>query len=1183
MRNMRQIILFVMGLILGNGSMVAQDFSQLRLSREIATLSKNYVEGYQEKIIQNNFTYHSFRHDLGASMLTRCEETPSPMSWYTSEVPADFSDEKVGFIWIAAMSMIGEDAEFTVKVNGEARFVLPVSSQKDRTVRGDDGAFLRFLTCMTDRHGDGHGYMFMEVPVSWINRGERQIIEIEGSKSGSSTWLIVFEASDAMEYLQRSAGYNALAKIDLHRNGSEWNLSLTTLPPESGDEILIRSGKKILGKVPVVGTGMATVTIEFSDRDFRDVIRVTDKQGEILAWNKTSQEPVVSQILPQGVLKNTVTKSGDELTVVGERIWMPGLVNNLIRLSESDMGQSHILLMNSSHQDIAWMDTPEKCVVERDTMLLTPLFERAAVDPGYRFDIEDALMIREFIQRHPDQKETVRELLADGRISCGATYIQPYEEMYSGEALVRQLYFGKKWLKDEFGYQADTYWNVDVPGRTLQMPQILAKAGVNNMVVTRHKLGFFDWYSPDGSKVRGFSNGHYGDSFTALSSEYYMAMDYLAGYSFKWQSFYNEKQPGKVVPLLSDWDMSPAKDYSRLIDSWNSVRQLTAPDGRTIKTSLPELREVLAPQMFEALAASNPQVDVIKGERPALWLYIHGPSHQQAMKMSREADILLPQAEKVATINGLLDGTFASYPAEALQNAWEAKIYPDHGWGGKGGDITDAFFASRYQFAKAEAEKILEKELWKMAAHVKPVEAAGRQVFVFNSLSWERSSPVTFSMSFPDGEFKSFLLTDDQGLEVPVQILESSKNAAGFIDRASFVFIASEVPSLGYRTYRLTGSHDTQVVPMPKQGKRLENEFYVLEFGQGGLTRIYDKELDEELIDASGFAAGEVFTMRSVGNGAGEFAQVQQPDMVGFDKTGNRRTEWKLVHEGPVMTEYVCRQPIKHAVAELHVRLYKSIKKLDFDVALLNWEGILYREFRMALPIKGSGGKVVYEVPYGKLEVGLDEMEGDAGERYTTPAKEIHPRAIQNWVNVSQPDFSVTLSSSVVAMDYLDPTGLAGETTFIQPILLASRRSCHGLGNEYLQTGDHSFSFSLRSHQPGWENGYRFGIEANEKLLVVTDYQAISGASLPSSASFFNPGKSSILLSVIKKAEDSNGVVIRGVEMEGKNARLDMNSWFKTDLFVPLSLIEEEGVETKQAMKQVDLKPFEIGTFKLTK
>ena len=40
------------------------------------------------------------------------------------------------------------------------------------------------------------------------------------------------------------------------------------------------------------------------------------------------------------------------------------------------------------------------------------------------------------------------------------------------------------------------------------------------------------------------------------------------------------------------------------------------------------------------------------------------------------------------------------------------------------------------------------------------------------------------------------------------------------------------------------------------------------------------------MIDASKFTLGEVFTMQSVGNGAGEFSDIQQPSMEGYDKTG---------------------------------------------------------------------------------------------------------------------------------------------------------------------------------------------------------------------------------------------------------------------------------------------------------
>ena len=164
------------------------------------------------------------------------------------------------------------------------------------------------------------------------------------------------------------------------------------------------------------------------------------------------------------------------------------------------------------------------------------------------------------------------------------------------------------------------------------------------------------------------------------------------------------------------------------------------------------------------------------------------------------------------------------------------------------------------------------------------------------------------------------------------------------------------------------------------------------------------------------------------------------------------------------------------------MKLYHQQKRIDFETALLNWEGELYREFRMALPLNMTDAQVAYEVPFGVVEVGKDEMGGAAGERYKTACKDFHPRGIENWIGASNNEFGVTMSSTVAVADWIDPTDNPKDYTVLQPILLASRRSCHWEGNEYLQTGDHHFRFSITSHKPGWKNGAVFGRAANELL-----------------------------------------------------------------------------------------------------
>lgn len=1162
----------------------AQNFDKIQMLQELAAETQGYYEGYSEKILPNTFNYHSFRHDIGASMITRCLETPNPMSWKTQSLPDEILTDGVGFVWISAMDLNTGGAHFDFSFNSIKRFSFAAANRQNWSLESEDGGRLSFTTIMTDRHGDAHGYMQLWAPKSWIMPGEKQLIHIQGDQSNQSTWIIVYEASDALSFLQGSVGFNALFSLDYKEKGKDAVILIRSTESVAGKEIRIESGRFSRTLVLNNQTGFSEISFNIPTKRLGSEIKMCDDKGELLVWDLKSTSPQNSIMMAQGVLKNQLISSAPgELNILSQRNYMPDLVESMLALSNSSMASGQILLMNSSHQDIAWMDSPEKCIVERDTMLLQPLFDRAAVDPDYRFDVEDALMIKEYIQRHPDKKELLGQLLKDGRISCGATYTQPYEEMYSGEALARQFYFGAKWLMDEFGYVADTYWNVDVPGRTLQMPQLMKKAGVKNLVMTRQELGFYNWFSPDGSSITGFSNGHYGDSFGPLNSEYYIASDYLSDYSFLWESFYKPETQGKVIPLLSDWDMSPAKDYSNLISSWKGLKELKNKKGEIVPVSLPEFKEALAPEMFEAFRATDPMIPSIYGERPALWLYIHGPGHQKALKASREGDILLTQVEKIATVNALLEGSFISYPEKRLQNAWEAKIYPDHGWGGKMGLITDDLFRRKYEFARSEAREMMSLELAELGSRITVTADKGRPILVFNSLSWMRSSPLTMELSFDTGMARGVELYDASGNQVPSQLSEEILNQDGSIRSATLSFVGKDIPAVGYRVFYLKSQKERIPVPMPKQGKRLENSFYIIEFGSGGVNRIFDKELDKEIINPEGFTAGEVFTLRSIGNGAGEFSQVQQPDTVGFDKTGNYSTAWKLVEDGPVFVAYTYRQAVRNAVVEQKVILYKEIKKIDFEIALLNWEGVLYREYRMALPVNAENGKVVYQVPYGKLELGKDEMDGMAGERYIVPAKDIHPRAMENWINVSSDEIGVTLSSSVVGVDYVDITGTSGNSTLIQPILLASRRSCHGEGNDYLQTGDHYFSFSLNSHQPGWEKGYRFGLEANEKLQVAIDFKMYADADLPEEKSFFSLEKDNIIISVIKKAEDNNDIIIRAYEAEGKLSKAKINSAFQFKAIEKTNLIEQ-ALPNSSILKissQIIFSAFTIDTYRL--
>ena len=688
------------------------------------------------------------------------------------------------------------------------------------------------------------------------------------------------------------------------------------------------------------------------------------------------------------------------------------------------------------------------------------------------------------------------------------------------------------------------------------MQQILSKAGIPYMIISRYHEGFYRWLSPDGSSVVAYSPGHYSNASAILSAAPAEAAELIEQKLSRWNAYYHQRNIPPEFPLLNSVDFSKPTDFGPLINFWNV--------GHVAKNGLSEsrMRYSSARQFFDGLTKTTPGFDQIKGERPNLWLYIHGPTHHWAISAQREAGILLPAAETFNTISSLLQGSFHGYPSEAMREAWTAAIYPDHGWGGKEGQITDRLFRKKYEFARDRGKEMLNDALRKIASQIKTSPSKGLPIIVFNSLSWERTDPVVVEIKSPA---RNWQIQDAHGNILASQILPP---LPGQDEGATLLeFIAPAVPPLGYKAFFLVenassaSSGDTEL-----PANVYENRFYKVEFAPGGLKGILDKELARDLLNTEKFLGFEVFTMQSVGNGAGEFGRVQQPTMAGFDKLSAHKTPWKYEakESGPLKAVFRLKQPLPNCTIEEKIIIYNDLKRVTCEVAILNWDGTPYREFRLALPVKAPGAQVAYEVPMGVVEVGKSEIPGTGGPaygnlNYDEPCSEIRPREVQNFLSASGPDFGVTMSTSVAVNDYKDPTSNPVSYPVLQAVLLASRRSCHSEGNWYLQEGDHYYRFSIFSHAPGWRNGYRPGIEANTPLFAVVSSQQSGNASLPEEKSFFSVSSPNVLISTIKKAEDDDSVVVRLYDIEGKDTEVQLNCFFPVAESELVNMIEEEG------------------------
>lgn len=804
-------------------------------------------------------------------------------------------------------------------------------------------------------------------------------------------------------------------------------------------------------------------------------------------------------------------------------------------------GKGMIHVMQSSHQDIAWMDTPEYCRNERIEDIVKPALETMKTEPRYAFEMEQTLNLMEFLERYPERKNELIQRYKEGRFTWGGSFTQPYEGLLSGEQLVRQIYYGRKWIKDSLGCDERTVYNIDVPGRAMQVPQIYRKSGIHTLFISRMYDGLYDWYSPDGTKLPTFActkydyptgvlNYFHEDAFTAMQRVYGNIM--LAG------TEYSQYKIPAHYPIVLSTDASKPINLLPLIDEWNRIVDESG-------ENIPHISLTTADKFLEAVEEPGVPFKRVDGERPNLWLYIHGTSHHKMYADKRRAAITLPAAETMSSIAETMLSNYR-YPAREFFRAWMASIYPDHGIGGKNGTITDSIFADSLRVAKTIGEKALMNVLCSITDNIKTKKG---NIVVFNDLTWNRKDIVRY----------------------PVDKSVSIEGVPSQISNGHVCFIA-DVPSFGYSSYSISKKPADSTIPDGiNQGENYyDGQFYKFILGKGGIVSLFDKELQRELVINDKYAMGDIISLEYKGNGAGEFTQVKEPErFITYRITRNKsltsdfESVWKIKETGPVFTTFECITPMDHATVIQKITAYHAIKKIDIDVRLQDFDGEHNRQYRILFPLDNQWRKsdIDYEVPYGVARVGRDEMKDIANGfscwgTYDNRPSDTHPREIQNFISASGNGFGFTLASDVNTADWMDPSLNREYYTVLQAIILSSHHSCHGEGDWYSQEGTHDFHFSILSHNQGWENGYCYALASNHPYSVCTKNN--NGGFMENSSSLIQISDPLVSVSTLKKADDGNGYILRIVEMEGKDKEVTLTLPFNVSKIIKTNLIEEE-------------------------
>jgi alpha-mannosidase len=162
-----------------------------------------------------------------------------------------------------------------------------------------------------------------------------------------------------------------------------------------------------------------------------------------------------------------------------------------------------------AHIDTGWLwrvsDSIGKCA--RTFAAQTDLIEKY---PGYIFGASSAQHYA-FVKTHqPKLHRRIQKLVQAGRWEIqGGMWVEPDTNLPSGEALVRQLLYGMKFIREEFGVDCPIAWLPDVFGLSAALPQILSGAGVCYLLTKKpHWSRFnaypdttFRWAGHDGSEV----------------------------------------------------------------------------------------------------------------------------------------------------------------------------------------------------------------------------------------------------------------------------------------------------------------------------------------------------------------------------------------------------------------------------------------------------------------------------------------------------------------------------------------------------------------------------------------------------------------------------------------------------------------------------------------------------------
>lgn len=732
---------------------------------------------------------------------------------------------------------------------------------------------------------------------------------------------------------------------------------------------------------------------------------------------------------------------------------------------EKECGASEavVSLIGHTHIDVAWLwtldQTREK--VQRSFSTVLSLMDRY---PEYIFMSSQPQLYQYLKEEAPEVYEKVKEKVKEGRWEVeGAMWLEADCNLSSGESLVRQILYGKKFIKDEFNVDSHILWLPDVFGYSAALPQILLKSGVDKFVTSKiswcdtNKLPYdsFMWEGLDGSEIFTYF-------ITTRDHEKNCTDDNLTTYV------------GHVTPsmALGTWERYQQKDYNNetLItfgygDGGGGPTEEMLESARRLQYGLPGIpkTQISSAGDFLARVKDNFDKQCEKCGRTPKWvgelyLELHRGTYTSMAKNkknNRECEFLCQTTETLAVINSLINN--GEYPDEKLHRSWTTLLLNQFHDIIPGSSIKAVYDRSDIEYAEVRNSIGSEKEK-AIKALADSVNKKG--IFVYNPNSFTASQQIEYN-----------------GVSL----------------------YAKDIPPMGWKVIdEKASSFDNVIV----SDKLIENTHYIICFDEYmNISSIYDKDLKREVLK-SGKSGNclQVFEDRPFHDDNWEVTDFYADKM---EQINSFTSVDPIIGNGfggfRITRNYRKSQIIQDII------VYSQDRRIDFKTTADWHENHVL--LKASFPIDVHSSRATYEVQFGNIERNTHFNTSWDAAKFEVCA--------QKWADISEEGFGAALLNNC-------KYGYSTEGSDMKLTLI----KCGTFPNEECDQGYHSFTYSLLPHNGDYRRGdvINQAYLLNRPLETAS---ASGSGNLSDCFSFISCDMPNIVIETAKKAENGNGLIIR--------------------------------------------------------